>query len=276
MNLQESPNSVTFASRIKVTDMEDLLRRYDPITLDEMSGVKLLNRTDTKFVTNVPTLMRLLEMASDEYYAQDIDGARIASYYTVYFDTDDCAMYHCHEAGHANRQKLRVRSYVDSDLHFLEVKTKNNRGRTKKKRLTLDHFNPEACAQFNVRGSQYQEFLHTWLRYDPALLSEQLENRFDRITLVNKGKTERLTIDTNLRFHNIVTGSYCFMDGAVIIELKRDGNVPSPILRMLRDLRIKPHGFSKYCIGSAFTNDALHRNLIKPKMHDIEKIIKNK
>ena len=113
-----------------------------PITLDEMSGVKLLNRTDTKFVTNVPTLMRLLEMASDEYYAQDIDGARIAPYYTVYFDTDDCAMYHCHEAGHANRQKLRVRSYVDSDLHFLEVKTKNNRGRTKKKRLTLDNFNP--------------------------------------------------------------------------------------------------------------------------------------
>ena len=276
MNLQESPNSVTFASRIKVTDMEDLLRRYDPITLDEMSGVKLLNRTDTKFVTNVPTLMRLLEMASDEYYAQDIDGARIAPYYTVYFDTDDCAMYHCHEAGHANRQKLRVRSYVDSDLHFLEVKTKNNRGRTKKKRLTLDHFNPEACAQFNVRGSQYQEFLHTWLRYDPALLSEQLENRFDRITLVNKGKTERLTIDTNLRFHNIVTDSYRFMDGAVIIELKRDGNMPSPILHMLRDLRIKPHGFSKYCIGSAFTNDALHRNLIKPKMHDIEKIIKNK
>ena len=60
MNLQESPNSVTFASRIKVTDMEDLLRQYAPITLDEMSGVKLLNRTDTKFVTNVPTLMRLL------------------------------------------------------------------------------------------------------------------------------------------------------------------------------------------------------------------------
>ena len=104
-------------------------------------------------------------------------------------------------------------------------------------------------------------------------MTEQLENRFDRITLVNKGKTERLTIDTNLRFHNIVTDSYRFMDGAVIIELKRDGNVPSPILRMLRDLRIKPHGFSKYCIGSAFTNEALHRNRIKPKMHDIEKII---
>ena len=273
MNLQESPNSVTFASRIKVTDMEDILRQYAPITLDEMTGVKLLNRTDTKFVTNVPTLMRLLEMACGDYYVQDIDGVRIAPYYTVYFDTDDCAMYRRHEAGHMNRQKLRVRSYVESGLNFLEVKTKNNHGRTKKKRFELPDFNPEDCAAFNVQSSKYQEFLHTWLRYDPALMTEQLENRFDRITLVNKGKTERLTIDTNLRFHNIVTDSYRFMDGAVIIELKRDGNVPSPILRMLRDLRIKPHGFSKYCIGSAFTNEALHRNRIKPKMHDIEKII---
>jgi hypothetical protein len=273
MNLQESPNSVTFASKIKVTEMEELLRQYAPITLDEMTGVKLLNRTDTKFVTNMSTLMQLLEMASDDYYVQDIDGARIASYYTVYFDTADCVMYRRHEAGHMNRQKLRIRSYVDSDLNFLEVKTKNNRGRTKKKRLTLEGFDPEHCSEFRVQSAEYADFLHTWLRYDPALMTEQLENRFDRITLVNKGKTERLTIDTNLRFHNIVTDSYRFMDGAVIIELKRDGNVPSPILRMLRDLRIKPHGFSKYCIGSAFTNEALHRNRIKPKMHDIEKII---
>ena len=273
MNLQESPNSVTFASKIKVTEMEELLRQYAPITLDEMTGVKLLNRTDTKFVTNMPTLMQLLEMASDDYYVQDIDGARIASYYTVYFDTADCVMYHCHEAGHMNRQKLRIRSYVDSDLNFLEVKTKNNRGRTKKKRLTLEGFDPEHCSEFRVQNAEYADFLHTWLRYDPALMTEQLENRFDRVTLVNKGKTERLTIDTNLRFHNIATDSYRFMDGVVIIELKRDGNVPSPILRMLRDLRIKPHGFSKYCIGSAFTNDALHCNRIKPRLHSIQKII---
>lgn len=273
MNLQESPNSVTFASKIKVTEMEELLRQYAPITLDEMTGVKLLNRTDTKFVTNMSTLMQLLEMASDDYYVQDIDGARIASYYTVYFDTADCVMYRCHEAGHMNRQKLRIRSYVDSDLNFLEVKTKNNRGRTKKKRLTLEGFDPEHCSEFRVQNAEYADFLHTWLRYDPALMTEQLENRFDRVTLVNKGKTERLTIDTNLRFHNVTTDSYRFMDGVVIIELKRDGNVPSPILRMLRDLRIKPHGFSKYCIGSAFTNHALHCNRIKPRLHSIQKII---
>lgn len=273
MNLQESPNSVTFASKIKVSEMEEILRQYAPITLDEMTGVKLLNRTDTKFVTNIPTLMLLLEMASDDYYVQDIDGVRIAPYYTVYFDTADCVMYRRHEAGHMNRQKLRIRSYVDSGQNFLEVKTKNNRGRTKKKRLTLEGFDPEHCSEFRVQSAEYADFLHTWLRYDPALMTEQLENRFDRVTLVNKGKTERVTIDTNLRFHNIATDSYRFMDGVVIIELKRDGYAPSPILRMLRDLRIKPLGFSKYCVGSAYTNDALHRNRIKPRLHSIQKII---
>lgn len=253
--------------------MEDILRQFDPITLDEMSGIRLMNRTDTKFVTTRPMLEQLLQMAHDDYYAQVIDGQRIAAYYTVYFDTPDCNMYTVHETGHTNRQKLRVRSYVDSHLNFLEVKTKNNKGRTKKKRVSLDDFSPEDSSRFNLHSSLYADFLHEHLRYDPLTLSRQLENRFSRITLVNKGKTERLTIDTNLRFHNVATNSDRSMDDIVIIELKRDGLVPSPILHMLRDLRIKPHGFSKYVIGSALTNEGLHCNRMKPKVHDIERLL---
>ena len=252
--------------------MEEILQQFAPITLDEMSGIRLMNRTDTKFVTTLPMLMRLLEMAKDDYFVQEIDGAHVASYYTVYFDTPDCAMYTAHETGHTNRQKLRVRSYVDSHLNFLEVKTKNNHGRTKKKRISLDDFNPDQSSLFDVQSSAYADFLSTNLRYAPQTLSRQLENRFSRITLVNKGKTERLTIDTNLRFHNIVTDQSRLMDDIVIIELKRDGLVSSPILAMLRKLRIKPHGFSKYVIGSALTNRQLHCNRLKPKLNDIARI----
>ena len=36
--------------------MDDIIRTYDPITLDEMSSIKLMNRTDTKFVTTVDQL----------------------------------------------------------------------------------------------------------------------------------------------------------------------------------------------------------------------------
>ena len=259
--------------------MKDILQHFDPITLDEMKDIRLMNRTDTKFVTTQPMLRQLLQMACQDYYAQNIGGENIAAYYTVYFDTPDCAMYTKHETGHTNRQKLRIRSYVDSHLNFLEVKTKNNHGRTKKKRVSIDSFDPMhpqhdiVFRRQNEEFVGYDDFLRTNLHYDPTLLSEQLENRFDRITLVNKGKTERLTIDLNLRFHNIATDNFRFMDDIVIIELKRDGLVHSPILGHLRELRIKPHGFSKYVIGSALTNDQLHCNRLKPKLNDIRRLM---
>lgn len=63
------------------------------------------------------------------------------------------------------------------------------------------------------------------------------------------------------------------MEDLVVIELKRDGLQPSPILPLLTKLRIHPHGFSKYCIGSALTNADLRRNRIKPRLHSVEKIL---
>jgi hypothetical protein len=65
------------------------------------------------------------------------------------------------------------------------------------------------------------------------------------------------------------------MGDIVIIELKRDGLKPSPILGKLLQLRIHPHGFSKYVIGSALTNNDLRHNRIKPRLHSIERILNN-
>ena len=259
--------------------MKELLSQFPPITLAQMSDIRLMNRTDTKFVTTRAKLECLLAKAVADYYVQEIDGERISPYYTLYFDTNDCAMYSVHEAGHTNRQKLRIRSYVSSGLNFLEVKTKNNHGRTRKKRIALHEFdplNPQHDIRFERQNSDFQEydsFLRSNLHYNPTELCEQLENRFDRITLVNKGLTERLTIDTHLRFHNVSTGNYRFMDDIVIIELKRDGRQPSPILSLLKEQHIHPHGFSKYCIGSALTNEGLHCNRIKPRIHSIQKLL---
>ena len=259
--------------------MDSILSTYQPITLDEMSGIKLMNRTDTKFVTTVDRLRLLLTMAHDDYRAQEIDGKRQALYYTAYFDTPDNNMYLVHQNGHAGRQKLRIRSYVDSGLNYLEVKTKNNRGRTKKKRVDMvdfDPLHPDHGIRFLRQDDQYvayDNFLRKHLRYDPTILSEQMENHFHRITLVNKAKTERLTIDTDLCFHNLKTDNDADLTGLVIIELKRDGLQPSPILGLLRDLRIKPSGFSKYCMGSALTNPDLKRNNFKERLRLVERLL---
>ena len=247
--------------------MTDILSAFAPISLEQMSGVKLMNRTDTKFVTNRAKLYQLLKLAQQDYYIQEIDGERNLEYDTTYFDTRAFDMYNQHQWGHTNRQKIRFRTYCISGLQFMEVKTKNNHGRTKKKRIEV--------TDMDVLEKQKYDFLSKHLRYGADTLQPALNNHFSRITLVNKGKTERLTIDSSLSFHNLQSNKSIDMGDLVIIELKRDGLVSSPVLDMLRQLRIHPHGFSKYCMGSALTNPQLPTNRFKRKLIEVRKIIKN-
>jgi hypothetical protein len=246
--------------------VEKIIESFNPISLEEMKSVKLMNRTDTKFVTNTSKLCELLKMAQQDYYVQEIDGERNLEYDTTYFDTKAFDMYTMHQCGHANRQKIRFRTYCISDLQFMEVKTKNNHGRTKKKRIEVN--------DMDLNDEEKRHFLKKHLRFEVDTLQPALSNHFSRITLVNKGMTERLTIDTGLRFHNLLNGKDKDMGQLVVIELKRDGLVYSPVLHMLRQLRIQPHGFSKYCMGSALTgNDHLPVNRFKRKLIEINKLV---
>ena len=246
--------------------MNALLNTFAPITLAEMKSVRLMNRVDTKFVTTLPRLMQLLEMAKGEYFVQELDGERNSAYTTLYYDTPRLDMYIMHHNGCLGRQKVRVRQYVDSNLTFLEVKNKNNHRRTRKKRITV--------TGFDITGEQQREFLKPLCWWDVDTLQPALRNWFNRITLVNKAKTERVTIDTGLRFHNFVSGIDKSLDQVVIIELKRDGNQPSPLLAMLRDLHIHPYGFSKYCMGTALSNPSVKKNRLKPKLHYVERLLR--
>ncbi len=67
-------------------DVADVLTEFAPITLAEMKDIRLMNRTDTKFVTTRAKLIELLKLARSEYYVQEIAGRRLGDYYTVYFD----------------------------------------------------------------------------------------------------------------------------------------------------------------------------------------------
>ena len=249
--------------------INELLQHLEPITLEQMSSIRLMNRTDTKFVTSKDNLVRLLEMAQGKYYAQFNNDSRIANYMTTYWDTDNHRFFLEHHNGRAPRQKVRVRTYMDSDLTFLEVKTKNNHGRTKKKRVEVP------SQEIEVQGTN-GEFVEALVHQGLNEMHPTVRNQFHRITLVNYDKTERLTIDYDVHFHNLETGNNANVGPLVIIELKRDGNVYSPVLDILRVLRIKPSGFSKYCIGSVMTNRNLKRNIFKEKMVVLSKLANTK
>lgn len=242
--------------------MREIIGRYDSISLEEMKCVRLMNRIDTKFVTSYDKLIQLLDLAHAEYYVQKIDGEYNMPYYTRYFDTEQCGMYLEHLRGRKRRQKIRIRKYESSGLSFLEIKSKNNKGRTSKRRVD--------CSEHDENF--YKAFVNKNSYYSHEELSDRIENRFSRITLVNKNKAERLTIDTGLKFHNFHTGRICGLDDLVIIELKRDGNVYSPIADMFRKLHIHTEKFSKYCMGLAFTDESLKYNRFKPRIRIVEKM----
>ena len=249
-------------------DIRALVEQLPPITLDEMKSIRLMKRTDTKFVTNLDTLVRLLQMCQGHYYAQRVADDPISPYTTLYFDDlGRHDMFRRHQAGHRPRTKVRARTYINGGISFLEIKKKDNHGKTRKKRIQV----PSIDAVANDRVGE--DFLaeQTGLTWDD--IRPTVRNYFNRITLVNFEKTERLTIDFDLRFYNYETGQEETMGQAVIIELKRDGRVPSPILPLLRELRIHQNGFSKYCIGSVITNPNLRVNNFKAKLHDIQKKI---
>ena len=243
-----------------------LLNLMPPITLDEMSGIRLMNRLDTKYVASKYQLVELLRLVQDKYYVQETLGNRIIPYCTTYYDTDDHEFYMMHHNKHARRMKVRVRTYVASGLTFLEVKNKNNHARTKKKRI-------EVPSQDDFRNTEgVHELVQRKTGQNLDLLNAVVRNQFDRVTLVNKDKTERLTIDFNICFHNFETTHDHATDQLVIIELKRDGNVFSPVTNLLRDIHVHPTGFSKCCIGMALTDPGLKQNNFKPKLRNLQKI----
>jgi len=239
------------------------------ISLEEMDSIKLMNRLDTKYVTNLTTLVSILERAAENgYRVCTISAQKIMGYNSLYYDTGDLEMYLAHHNGRKTRQKVRTRTYLVSGVTFLEIKKKSNKGRTKKKRIRIDSYSFE---NFLSEPSAV-EYLDGLSKFKSRTLTPACTTEFERITLVNSAKTERITIDMNLHFRNYRTGIEATIPEGVIIELKQDGRASSEMKDILLSLRVLPYRVSKYCIGTALTNPDVKSNNFKEKVRYINKI----
>ena len=249
-----------------------ILEQMQTIGLDDMKAVRLMNRVDQKYMASADILDDLLSRVADKYFVQQIDGQLIAPYHTLYFDTNELAMYTMHHNQKLNRQKLRVRCYRSTDTTFFEIKNKDNSGKTQKVRIPIEPQMFEHCSEVQ----EICEFVANNTPYNFAGLQPYLENHFERITLVDKGMSERVTIDSNITFNNRATGIKADISRLLVIEVKHEvGAPPSAIEQALRELHVLPRRMSKYCIGTALTNPSAKHNRFKPKLLYINKIINN-
>ncbi len=244
--------------------LNQAIAAFESISLKQMDGVKLMNRTDRKFWFNASHLEELLRSVTDHYYILDIEGERNQPYQTTYFDTPTDEMYTNHHRGKLNRYKIRRRCYLATKDSFLEIKFKSNKGRTIKKRIDSD---------FDRKGFNEAEndFLSSLSPYCAADLSPSLTNSFRRLMLVSKDMHERCTIDQELTFMS--NGCQIPLSQMVIVEVKCQGRAKSEIIEAMARRRLKPAGFSKYCIGRSITNNNLKQNHFKLRLKLIEREI---
>jgi hypothetical protein len=247
-----------------VSKINEILNEFERITLKDLNSIKLMDRTDKKFVLSIKDLPVFLKQLSKNYNVLAIDNKLNFSYKTVYYDTVDFAMYLKHHNGFLNRYKIRQRSYLDNGKVFLEVKLKNNKGRTIKDRT----------AKINTQTSFLEneiDFIASNTPYKAEELFPKVIVGYSRYTFVNKISNEKITVDTDLTFSN--SKENFEIKNLVIVEVKQGTKVKSLALSVLKDIKIKPMSISKYCVAVNYLYPTLKNNNFKEKLVSLNKII---
>ena len=228
----------------------------DPISLEEVvSEAALMTRVDKKFLLSAEQFTELMSRLGPDFRIMEIEGRRMFTYESVYFDTPDLEMFTAHKQGRRRRYKIRTRTYADSGLCMFEAKFKGLRGQTVKHRIPYevserDAINPEATEflRAQLRAEYNQELPHL----EPVMRSDYV-----RGTFVNPLDEERLTCDVNLVYSRedaAVHGPDLF-----VIETKTAsgrGAADSALSQM----GIRPVSMSKYCLGIALLHPHLAAN----------------
>lgn len=244
--------------------IEELLHTFAPIGLADMEQVRLMDRFDSKAYFHISQLPQLLEDVRDHYQVLTINGIHAFRYETLYYDTPARDLYHHHHSGRSNRYKVRFRQYVDTGGSFLEVKFKNNKGLTTKRRVATD-------GMHETLGPEDVAFLKSHTPLEINGLNPSLSVSYQRVTLVGKHHPERVTIDLGLAFKG--ANREMAFDQVVIMEMKRARSIGrSPMQQRLQALHIPTLSISKYATGMACCTDGVKTNLYKPTLSKLFKL----
>jgi len=241
----------------------ELAKKFDPITLSEMDDVKLMNRTDTKFTFRKSQLSVILTRMLDHYKVLEIDNLRIQDYRSLYYDTNNRKFYIDHHNQRVNRNKIRFREYINSGLVFMEIKLKNNKGKTIKKRKRVNNI-PLQLSKDDI------EYMNKIIGTSLDVEAKQWIN-FSRMTFVHKVYKERLTIDLNLNFK--YGDQNLDMKDIIIAEVKQERvSRASDFMRITKEMSILPMRLSKYCISTMQLHPNIKQNRFKKKQLFINKL----
>ncbi len=258
-----------FANPMKEsTGLETILSSFRCHSLKDLDKCQLMNRVDTKFLVPIHLLEDVLEAIKPHCSSLKINERQIFEYFTTYYDREDLHYYFSHHNGRLNRHKIRCRTYVDSDDHFLEVKFKNNKKRTVKTRVVV-----KSGEQTNALNGNFNFLAEQGVSYPEKLVATQ-HCSYRRLAFAGNDLQERLTLDLNLCFRDTKHDNQVPLPEFFILELKQSKiDRFSKLYQAITDLQIKPNSFSKYCMGmTLLRGNNLKRNNFKPVLREVDKL----
>ncbi len=247
---------------------------FAPVSLQALNQkAAMLERLDNKYVVQAQALRAALPELMSLFDVLEIDGRRSFTYDTCYFDDPQRRSYHDHHQGRRQRLKVRVRHYVDAALCFVEVKLKDKRGSTVKKRMPYD---PGKYGQLDDTALAHVDAACRAVYGRPFTLALEpvLRMRYRRVTLVAREGGERMTIDTGITFFGgAPEGSDAAQrrtgDSVFIVETKsaHGHGLADAVLR--RHHQHPTNACSKYCVGMSLTGEVQRFNRFLPALRKL-------
>ena len=242
-------------------------------TLAELNAAAgLLTRVDRKYLVPLTAVQDVADQLAGRARVLQIDGAQQFSYASTYFDTPALDTYLLAARKRRRRFKVRTRTYLDSGLCFLEVKTRGSRGATVKERTAYELDNADrltdagrafiaSClAEAGVTDAAGALDLAT-------ALQPVMGTTYHRTTLHLPDDDARATIDTDLRWFALggARDRARIAVGPLAVVETKNPSTPSPTDRLLWAHGHRPTTISKYATGMAL----LHPELPANKWHRV-------
>jgi hypothetical protein len=242
----------------------EILQAFESINLEQLAAVDFEGRVDTKFIFPAQKLSDFLRSLVPEAFILEVNSERIFHYRNLYFDTAEYELFGWHRAGRKNRLKVRARAYHDNGPFVFEIKRKNNKGFTRKERISLPDFE-------HAKSELTSEFLISKLGFGFDKLCVEVPVNYSRMTFANKELTEKFTLDIQL--HTFKNNHPMHFEALAIAELKQEKFRNSSVfMQNLKQLGIFPHAFSKYCASVLRIEDHIKKNRFLPLLRKLNKI----
>jgi hypothetical protein len=209
--------------------------------------VSLQRRVDNKYLLPWERFAEMAGPLRESHQALAIDGDRVFSYSSVYFDTPELLCFRDHVEGRVPRFKVRSRLYHESGVCSFEAKVKLDDDETVKENLDYDsadhgRITPEA------RSFLEEVIQRSTGRAAPDNLEPALTTRFRRGTLGARDGSDRVTIDLEVRLERPDESAVCLVPGHVVVETKSEAG-EGRCDRLLHEAGIAPISLSKYRLG---------------------------